>query len=370
MKAKKVIEIAQTVINNRMELDHMSRIYGTVIFRQYRDNISENEIEQIQSALYSNGIFSQIQTTSREYLLRLLVDYSKVKKENKKLNLFLFILTFLTTTLTGAMLAGNDPFVTLKGLTSGFPYAIAIMTILGAHEMGHYLYAKKNRIYATLPYFIPFFIPGFSFGTFGAFIKMRSPIPDKKALFDVGVAGPVAGFVVSLFFLILGFILLPDLDGVKTYVTQIHEWSETGEGALTLGGSLLFNIIQKFMGCDYLPMYEIYHFPFIFAGWIGLLVTALNLMPIGQLDGGHISYALLGKKAKYVAIAAFIALALLNFYSTNWIIWTILILLIIRLKHPPTLNDTIELDSSRTMLAWISYLIFITCFSPMPLYFS
>ena len=177
MKAKKVIEIAQKVINNRMELNHLSRIYGTVIFRQYRDNISENEIEQIQSALYSNGIFSQIQTTSREYLLRLLVDYSKVKKENKKLNLILFILTFLTTTLTGAMLAGNDPFVTLKGLTSGFPYAIAILTILGAHEMGHYLYAKKNRIHATLPYFIPFFIPGFSFGTFGAFIKMLSTFP-------------------------------------------------------------------------------------------------------------------------------------------------------------------------------------------------
>ena len=369
MKAKKVIDIAQRVINNRMELDHLSRLYGTVIFRQYRDNISENEIEQIQSALYSNGIYSQIQTTTREYLLRLLVDYSKVKKENKRINLLLFILTFLTTTLTGAMLAGNDPFDTLQGLASGFPYAIAILTILGAHEMGHYLYAKKNRIYATLPYFIPFFFPGFSFGTFGAFIKMRSPIPDKKALFDVGVAGPVAGFVVSLFFLFLGFSLLPDLDGVKAYVTQIHPWSETGEEALTLGGSLLFNLIKKIMGCDYLPMYEIYHFPFIFAGWIGLLVTALNLMPIGQLDGGHISYALLGKKAKYVAIAAFIALALLNFYSTNWIIWTILILLIIRLKHPPTLNDTIELDSSRTMLAWISYLIFITCFSPMPLYF-
>ena len=109
-----------------------------------------------------------------------------------------------------------------------------------------------------------------------------------------------------------------------------------------------------------LYMSILYHFPFIFAGWIGLLVTALNLMPIGQLDGGHISYALLGKKAKYVAVAAFVALALLNFYSTNWLLWTILILLIIRLKHPPTMNDSIELDPPRRTLAWLSYIVKIS----------
>jgi membrane-associated protease RseP (regulator of RpoE activity) len=232
------------------------------------------------------------------------------------------------------------------------------------------LYAKKYKIYATLPYFIPFFIPAFNIGTLGAFIKMRSPIPDKKALFDVGIAGPIAGLIVSLFFLFLGFSLLPDLTGVKEYITQIHEWSETGQDALTLGNPLLFDLIRKIMGGEHLPMYEVYHFPFIFAGWLGLFVTALNLMPIGQLDGGHISYALLGEKAKFVAIAAFIALALLNFYSTNWILWTILILLVIRLKHPPTLNDKIELDSNRKSVAWMSYIIFVTCFSPMPLYFS
>lgn len=370
MKSGEVIEIAQKVINSRMELDHFSRLYGTVVFRQYRDQISEEEIKQIQAALFSNGIYSQIQDTAKEYLLRLLVEYSSVKKENKKINLLLFITTILTTTFTGSMLIGNNPFLTLPELASGFPYAVAILSILGAHEMGHYLYAKRYRIYATLPYFIPFFLPAFNFGTLGAFIKMRSPIPDKKALLDVGIAGPIAGFIMSLFFLFLGFSLLPDLEGVKDYVTQIHEWSETGEGALTLGSSLLFDLIRNMMGGEHLPMYEIYHFPFIFSGWIGLLVTALNLMPIGQLDGGHISYALLGKKAKFVAIGAFIALALLNFYSTNWILWTILILFVIRLKHPPTMNDQIELDLNRKILAWVSYLIFITCFSPMPIYFS
>jgi membrane-associated protease RseP (regulator of RpoE activity) len=269
------------------------------------------------------------------------------------------------------MLVGNDPFLTLEGLFSGIPYAVAILSILGAHEMGHYLYAKKYRINATLPYFIPLFIPlFFNIGTLGAFIKMRSPIPNKQALFDVGIAGPIAGFLMSLFFLFIGFNLLPDLEGIKEYIGQMHPWSEDGAGALTLGNPILFELIRVLMGATYLPMYEVYHFPFIFAGWLGLFVTALNLMPIGQLDGGHISYALLGEKAKYVAIGAFIALALLNFYSTNWILWTILILLVIRLKHPPTLNDNIELDSNRRTLAWISYIMFVTCFSPMPIYFS
>jgi membrane-associated protease RseP (regulator of RpoE activity) len=370
VKAKEVTEIAQRIIDHRMEMDYLSRLHGAIIFRQYQDKITRQELDGIQSALSSHGIYSQVQVTAKEYLLRLLLDYSKARSEKTRLNLILFLLTILTTTLTGAMLKGNNPFLGFSELISGLSYSIAILSILGAHEMGHYLSARRYRIYATLPYFIPFFLPGFNFGTLGAFIKMKSPIPDKKALFDVGIAGPIAGFVMSIFFLLLGFSLLPDLEGVKSYVTQIHEWSPTGEGALTLGNSLLFDFIRNFMGAGHLPLYELYHYPYIFAGWIGFLVTALNLMPIGQLDGGHISYALLGSRAKIVAFGAFIALALLNFYSTNWLIWTILILLVIRLKHPPTMNDSIELDSNRKALAWISYIIFITCFSPMPLYFS
>ena len=368
MKSSEVTETARKIINDRMELDYLSRLYGTVIFRQTKDQLSEDEIDQIQSALLTNGIYSQLQRTKDEYLLRLLVDYSRIKKENWKINLLLLIITLLTTMFTGAMLLGNDPFNTLSELFSGFPYTFAVLCILGAHEMGHYLYARKYKIYATLPYFIPFFLPAFNFGTLGAFIKMKSPIPNKRALLDVGIAGPIAGFILSIVFLIIGFSQLPDLYGVKEIVGGIHEWSETGEGALTLGNSLLFDFIRKLMDAEYLPMYEIYHFPFIFAGWIGLLVTALNLMPIGQLDGGHISYALLGKKARVIAMAAFVALALLNFYSTNWILWTILILLVIRFKHPPTMNDRIELDPQRKVLAWTSYVIFVTCFSPMPLY--
>jgi membrane-associated protease RseP (regulator of RpoE activity) len=297
-------------------------------------------------------------------------DYFKIKQEKILINLLLFILTIITTTLTGSLLRGRNPFISIENVSYGLPYSFAIMMILSAHEMGHYLYGVKYRIHSTLPYFIPFFLYPFSFGTLGAFIKMKSPIPDKKALFDIGIAGPLAGFVMSLIFLMIGLYNLPDLEGVIAYVSEIHPWSETGEDALTLGNSILFDYIRVAMDANYLPMYEIYHFPFIFAGWIGLLVTALNLMPIGQLDGGHISYALLGRKAKFIGLFAFIALALLNFYATNWLLWTILILFLIRLKHPPTLNDNINLDRKRKILAWISYVIFISCFSPKPLYFG
>jgi len=365
-----LMKYSSKIIGDRMVLDYFSRLYGSVIYRQDKDKISPEEIANIERALMANGIYPQLQITPREYLLRVIAEFSRIRKENIRINIFLFLATLLTTCLTGAMLVGVDPFLDLSNVILGLPYSFSLLLILGAHEFGHYLYARKHRIYATLPYFIPFFIPYFSFGTFGAFIKIKSPIPDKRALLDVGIAGPLAGFIMSLVFLIIGFWQLPDLEGVKVYVSQIHEWSDDGNGALTLGSSILFDQIRTMMGARYLPMYEIYHFPYIFAGWIGLLVTSLNLMPIGQLDGGHISYALLGKKARFVALGAFIALALLNFYSTNWLLWTVLILFVIRLKHPPTMNDQIKLDESRKLLAWCSYLIFITCFSPMPVYFQ
>jgi membrane-associated protease RseP (regulator of RpoE activity) len=370
VQVNELIEYAQRIIADRMVLDYFSRLYGSVVFRQYKENISLQEIENIQQTLLANGIHSQLQVTSREYLLRLIAEYSRIKKENIKINIFLFLATLLTTSMTGAMLLGVDPFSHFSDVIVGFPYSFSLLFILGAHEFGHYWYARRHRIYATLPYFIPFFIPYFSFGTFGAFIKIKSPIPDKRALLDVGIAGPLASFIMSLIFIIVGFWQLPDLEGVKMYVSQIHPWAENSSGALTLGGSILFDTLRQIMGVQYLPMYEIYHFPYIFAGWIGLLVTALNLMPIGQLDGGHISYALLGKKARYVALGAFIALALLNFYSTNWLVWTVLILFVIKLRHPPTMNDQPELDPGRRFLAWCSYVIFITCFSPMPIYIS
>jgi hypothetical protein len=225
LRISELIKYSKKIIGDRMHMDYFSRLAGSVIYRQDIDKITRDEIEHMQRALLVNGIYSQLQVTTKEYLLRLLAEYSKVKRENRRTNLLLLIATILTTTLTGAMLRGKDPFLSFENLSYGIPYCLSIMVILTAHEFGHYFYALKHRVYATLPYFIPFFIPGFSFGTLGAFIKMKSPIPNKQALFDVGVAGPLAGFVMSLFFLALGFSQLPDSEGVRQYVSQIHPWS-------------------------------------------------------------------------------------------------------------------------------------------------
>jgi membrane-associated protease RseP (regulator of RpoE activity) len=370
LRVNELIEYSRRIIADRMALDFFSRLFGSVVYRQKKDKISLPEIEYIQHALLANGIHSQLLVTPREYVLQVMAEYAQHKKENIRINIILFLGTLITTCLTGTKLAGRDPFENFHNFIFGLPYAFSLLIILGAHEFGHYWYARRHRIYATLPYFIPFFIPYFSFGTFGAFIKIKSPIPDKRALLDVGIAGPLAGFIMSLIFIIIGFWQLPDPEGVRVYISQINAGLENGGEIIVLGSSILFEFLRNLMGAQYLQMQDIYRFPCIFAGWIGLLVTALNLIPIGQLDGGHISYALFGKRAYYVAWFAFLAMVGLSFFFPNWYLWILLIFFVIRLKHPPTMNDQIPLDPGRRVLACCSYLIFISCFLPSPIYTS
>jgi membrane-associated protease RseP (regulator of RpoE activity) len=272
-------------------------------------------------------------------------------------------------------LIGRDYFSDFSNIVYGWRYSFAVLTILTVHEFGHYLAAQYHRIDATLPYYIPLPLPGFHFGTLGAFIKMRSPIQSRRALLDVGAAGPLAGFIMSLVFLSIGYAQLPDFQGIVNYVEIIHPWDDLGETGinLVLGKSLLFAFFNDILAGGRLPMNEIYHFPFIFAGWIGFLVTAINLMPIGQLDGGHILYALLGNKARIAGVSAFVFLLILNFflifqyYSFVWVLWIILVVVLIGFRHPPTLNDRALLDSNRKVVGWLCLAIFILCFPPLPL---
>jgi membrane-associated protease RseP (regulator of RpoE activity) len=160
------------------------------------------------------------------------------------------------------------------------------------------------------------------------------------------------------------------------YINSIHPVSENISGVLTFGGNILFDLLAALFGKTYLPMYEMYHFPFIVAGWFGLLITALNLMPIGQLDGGHITHAMFGSKSSRIAVLGFLALIFLNiilisqFNSYVYVLWPILILVFIKFKHPPTLDDSIPIGSGRKFLGYLAYIIFILCFSPMPVYFQ
>jgi len=178
----------------------------------------------------------------------------------------------------------------------------------------------------------------------------------------------------SLIFLFIGFDRLPDEAGINQYILQIHPLDDPGGIRMMLGNSILYDGIASLFGGQRLPMSEMYHFPFIFAGWLGLLVTAINLMPIGQLDGGHITYAMFGDRALRVAIAAFAFLIFLNVYlisnfnSYVWILWPVLIFVFIRFRHPPTLDDSIGIDVKRKLLGWIAYIIFVVSFSPMPIY--
>ena len=306
-------------------------------------------------------------------------------------HIWLFIATVISTMVMGAENVGTSFFEILKDpslILLGWQYSFALLLILTCHEFGHYFAAKYHRIDVTLPYYIPLplFGLGLHFGTMGAVIRLKSPIPSRRALLDVAVAGPIAGFIVSLFFLAYGFNQLPAPEGIQQYVDKIHapilENTPQVEGEdaapmvyIELGKSLLFYYFTDFFSNGRLPMSEAYHFPFIFAGWIGLLITAINLLPIGQLDGGHVSYALFGSKAKYISYLAFSSIGIYSAfliwkYGGLGAMWVLLmgLLLFIGLRHPPTMDDADQLGPIRIFLGWLCIAIFIVCFIPMPFF--
>jgi membrane-associated protease RseP (regulator of RpoE activity) len=265
------------------------------------------------------------------------------------LNLFLFLGTLLTTLYAGSLQEGGNPFRHLHHLRRGIPFSFTLMAILGIHELGHYFVSRRRHIRVTLPYFIP--APSI-LGTFGAFIKMKSPVPDKRTLLDIGVAGPLAGFAVALPALIVGLGLSRVAPSVKA------------EG-LSLGSSLLLNLLSYLIVGPIPPRCDLILHPVAFAGWIGTLVTALNLLPLGQLDGGHVAYALLGKKQHWVARLVFMAIILLGFLWQGWLLWALLSLLM-GIRHPAPLDDWTPLDGPRKALGLFAFLVFVLCFIPAP----
>ena len=267
----------------------------------------------------------------------------------------LFLLTVFTTLLAGAIMEGAQILDNPLDLIKGVPFSFTLMFILGTHEFGHYYYAQKHKVDASLPFFIP--APPFLFliGTFGAFIKIKSPIYRKDALLQIGAAGPIAGFIIAVPALILGLFL-----------SDIVEKSDI-QGALILGDSILMKILTWVTHPDLMESQDIMLHPIAFAGWIGLLVTMLNLLPIGQLDGGHVAYAMLGEKQKLIGQTAFILLVPLSFLSINWLVWGLLLLLLMRtVKHPPIQDIHIPLSESDKRIGYICLLIFILCFIPAP----
>jgi len=296
----------------------------------------------------------------------------------------LFVLTFFTTTVAGVAWLNLDPFE-LANFPAGLPYSFSILLVLGMHEFGHYFATRYHRVDATLPFFIPFpAIPGFvNFGTLGAVIKTKSVVPNKKAMFDIGAAGPIAGFIGSLGLIIYGLATLPDIG----YLYKIHPeyigMTVLPTGSLTFGDTLLFNILIKIIPTplkSFLPaMNEIYHYPSLCVGWFGLFVTAMNLLPIGQLDGGHISYTLFGKHHHLIAritfgiilvigVAGFLPVIGITFPIgwIGWIFWALILRFVVKLDHPEV-ADPAPLNPARRYLGWMCFAILVLCFSPSPL---
>jgi membrane-associated protease RseP (regulator of RpoE activity) len=242
----------------------------------------------------------------------------------------------------------DQPLLLLEGL----PFAVALLSILLAHEMGHYLTCRYYGISATLPYFIP--APTLV-GTFGAFIKIRSPFHSRASLLEVGVAGPIAGFVVALPVLAIGLMQSRFID------------ASTIEGSLSLGEPLIFSVVSMLVGVQIPPGMELYIHPVGFAAWVGFLVTALNLLPIGQLDGGHMLYALFRRSHQRLShLLVFSLIPLGIFFWPGWLVWAFLLLLL-GTRHPPTLDDSIPLDRRQILLACIGVILLVLCFMPVPL---
>ena len=277
----------------------------------------------------------------------------------------LFALTLITTTMAGgchyagfALDFTSRP-IDLSGAqlyVNGLWYSLSILAILGAHEFGHYYACRYYGVDASLPYFLPAPLP--LTGTLGAFIRIRQPIPTKRQLFDIGIAGPIAGFMVAVPVLLAGISLSrvvpipPDFQGLE------------------LGEPLLFKAVAWLRWGTPPEGYSINMHPMAFAAWFGLLATALNLFPIGQLDGGHISYAVLGKKSTAVTVAMVLCLIALTFRSSSWTVWTMLtigMLLLFGPRHPRTVDEDVPLDRGRLLLALFALIMFILCFTPAPI---
>ncbi|HPI74367.1 MAG TPA: site-2 protease family protein [bacterium] len=238
-------------------------------------------------------------------------------------------------------------------LTNGLWYSVAILSILLAHEMGHYLMCRRYGVPATLPFFIPFPLAN-PFGTMGAVIQMKGVIPSRQALFDIGAAGPLAGLVVTLPVVFWGLEW-----------SAIVPVSSLADSGMTLGESVLFKALT-FLTIGPVPDgYDVMLHPVAYAGWAGLFVTALNLLPIGQLDGGHIVYAMLGPKSRIVTMIFIGAMVVLTFFYTGWALLVALLILLGR-RHPSPWDDWTPLDKRRKLLGIVVMILFVLSFTPMP----
>lgn len=280
------------------------------------------------------------------------------KERSAWLNALLLLLTLMTTTWAGALHAGVDLLQDPGKFTAGLPYSLTLLLILGAHELGHYFAARAHHMKVTLPYFIP--VP-FGLGTFGAFIQLKTPAENRRALFDVGVAGPLAGLVFAIPALWIGLrysrVLAPE------------EMADHMHGGIGVGSSALLAMTAKLaLGDTLAEGHRLLLHPLAFAGWLGLLVTALNLLPIGQLDGGHIADAMFGRaRSAAIGTAALFSLFFLGLFVWSGLLtWALIIYFIAGGKGMPPLNDVSRMGAARLAIGAFAFVLLFLILVPVP----
>jgi membrane-associated protease RseP (regulator of RpoE activity) len=271
-------------------------------------------------------------------------------------NIILFLLTVVSTLVAGSgAFFAFDPLAEPRRLLEGVPFAFTLLAILGTHEFGHYFTARAYGASVSLPYFIPA-PPPLLFGTLGAIIRMRSPARDRNSLFDIAAAGPLAGLVVALPALWIGL-----------------GWSKVAAvpsgGSVTFGDSLLMRFMTWLVFGPLPPGHDVFVHPMALAGWVGLFVTALNLFPVGQLDGGRIAYALFGARHRQISIATFLALLALGAVtgSGNWFVWAFLLFFVMGFRHQPPLDDLSPLSPGRYAVGFFCLLLLVLLIPPVPI---
>lgn len=278
-------------------------------------------------------------------------------------HVLLLLITVATTTLLGIdhYLSFKSNFgttavaVDARVVLEALLYSAAILGILGAHEMGHYLACRRYNVDATLPFFIPF--PSLS-GTLGAVIKIREPFPSRTALFDIGVAGPIAGFVALIPVLFLGMAM----SNVIRVPAHMEGWS--------LGEPLLFKLVSWMVFGRVADGYSVNMHPMVFAAWFGMLATAWNLLPFGQLDGGHLTYAVFGKASRSASILTVGGAVVMTFISYSWLAMTIMMLamlIFLGARHPPVMDEYEPLAHGRKGVGVFAIIMFVLCFMPVPI---
>ena len=349
------IELLKTEIGKSFPFYDMKFGKDTAVFFCNIDKGTlEEKFDSLRQSLFKKGYIPMLRNENGEDVIYVMKK-PKTKKRPVWVNIALFIATIFTTTLAGAILWATDYAITWTEIFSppyllnGFTFfSIPLLLILGTHEMGHYFASKKHHLDTSLPFFIPL-PPPFILGTFGALISTREPIPDRKTLLDVGVSGPICGFLVAIPICIVGLFL----------TQQNPQYG----GEITINFPLVLQGLNSFFS---IPEDAIIH-PTLFAGWVGLFLTAINLLPIGQLDGGHVVRALLKENHRYASWLVIVMVLGMGLFYTGWLMFAFIILFLIGTQHQPPLNEFSSLDTRRKILGIIALIIFVICFAPIPM---